>query len=29
MLDVLEAGAAGSLDLAGRWHDYKAEEVPW
>lgn len=29
MLDVLEAGAAGRLDLAGTWHDYKSEAIPW
>jgi NAD(P)-dependent dehydrogenase (short-subunit alcohol dehydrogenase family) len=29
MLGVLEAGAAGELDLAGAWYDYKREVVPW
>jgi len=29
LLGVLEAGAAGALDLRGTWHDYKQEAIPW
>lgn len=29
MLAVLEDGAAGKLELAGAFHDYKKEVIPW
>ena len=29
LLGVLEAGAAGEIQLAGAWHDWKREVVPW
>lgn len=29
LLGVLEAGAAGEIDLRGTWHDYKREAIPW
>jgi hypothetical protein len=29
MLSVLEDGAAGKLELAGTFHDYKRATIPW
>lgn len=29
LLGVLEAGAAGEVELAGAWHDYKRDAIPW
>jgi NAD(P)-dependent dehydrogenase (short-subunit alcohol dehydrogenase family) len=29
MLSVLDSGASGEMELAGRWFDFKREEVPW
>ena len=29
MLAVLEAGAAGEVDLHGHWYDWKKEEIKW
>jgi hypothetical protein len=29
MLAVLEAGAAGEIDLHGHWYDWKQEEIKW
>lgn len=29
LLGVLDSGAAGELELSGRWFDFKREEIPW
>lgn len=29
LLELLDMGASGELELSGRWYDFKKEEIPW